>query len=398
MRGGGAPFDGDQRVVQVVSGGFAWNMQGEKPALPGRPYLEGMPHNDLRQLEIILTPHGFLKAAMAAKDARVMSTAIVGPTNAGLTENGRRANLVTFTALGKYKVVGTINDQNLVELTTTWISNHVYGDMLYEIRHLNYKDFGGVKFPTTIHVHQGDPVFNPAHNMMEIRVSDVRTNVNVPAMPVPDNIRNAPAAPVRAEAQKVAEGVWFIGGGSHNSVAIEFSDHMAVIEAPLGEERSLAVLEAVGEARTQQAGALHHQHASPLRSLERPADLHRPGLDARDAPGQRGLLRAGDVLARAAHADARSALDVLSELHGEPEARADRARQPEIRAERRRSGSLELLSGAGRDAHRADADCVSAEGEDPGERGPVHAARAGRADRRHRRCRGFRRSRATSSG
>jgi hypothetical protein len=272
VRGGGAPFDGDQRVVLIVSGGYAWNMQGEKPALPGRPYLEGMPHNDLRQLEIILTPHGFLKAAMASKDARVMSTAIVGPTNAGLTENGRRANLVTFTALGKYKVVGTINDQNLVELTTTWISNHVYGDMLYEIRHLNYKDFGGVKFPTTIHVHQGDPVLNPAHNMMEIRVSDVRTNVAVPATAVPDNIRSATAPPVRADAQKVADGVWFIGGGSHNSVAVEFSDHVAVIEAPLGEERSLAVLDAVAKVAPNKLvryiiNTHHHfDHSSGLRT------------------------------------------------------------------------------------------------------------------------------------
>ena len=272
MRGGGAPFDGDQRVVQIVSGGYAWNLQGENPVLPGRPYLEGMPHNDLRQLEIIMTPHGFLKAALAAKDARVMSTAIVGPTNAGLTENGRRANLVAFTALGKYKVVGTINDQNLVELTTTWISNHVYGDMLYEIRHLNYKDFGGVKFPTTIHVHQGDPVFNPAHNQMDIRVSDVRTNVAVPAMPVPDSIRNAPAAPVRADAQKMADGVWFIGGGSHNSLAVEFADHVVVIEAPLGEERSLAVLDAVAKVvpnkQVRYIVNTHHHfdHSSGLRT------------------------------------------------------------------------------------------------------------------------------------
>jgi hypothetical protein len=272
MRGGGAPFDGDQRVVQIVSGGYAWNMQGEKPALPGRPYLEVMPHNELRQLEIILTPHGFLKAAMASTDARVMSTAIVGPTNAGLTENGRRANLVAFTALGKYKVVGTINDQNLVELTTTWIPNAVYGDMLYEIRHLNYKDFGGVKFPTTIHVHQGDPVFNPAHNSMEIRVSNVQTNVAVPAMPVPDNIRQATAPPVRADAQKLADGVWFIGGGSHNSVAVEFSDHIAMIEAPLNEERSLAVLEALGKVAPNKlvryiVNTHHHfDHSSGLRT------------------------------------------------------------------------------------------------------------------------------------
>lgn len=273
MRGGGAPFDGDQRVVQIVSGGVAWNLQGEKPVPPGRLYLEVMPHNELRQLEIILTPHGFLKAAMAAKDARVMSTAIVGPTNAGLTENGRRANLVTFTALGKYKVVGTINDQNLVELTTTWIPNAVYGDMLYEIRHLDYKDFGGVKFPTRIHVHQGDPVLNPAHNMMEIRVSDVRTNVAVPAMAVPENIRKGPAAPpIRAEARKLSDGVFLIAGGSHHSVAVEFADHVAVIEAPLNEQRSLAVLDAVAKVIPNKlvryiVNTHHHfDHSSGLRT------------------------------------------------------------------------------------------------------------------------------------
>lgn len=272
MRGGGAPFDGEQRVVQILSGGYAWNMQGQNPVPPGRPYLEVMPHNELRQLEIILTPHGFLKAALASKDARAMSTAIVGPTNTGLTENGRRANLVAFTALGKYKVVGTINDQNLVELTTTWIPNAVYGDMLYEIRHLNYKDFGGVKFPTTIHVHQGDPVLNPAHNVMDVRVSDVRTNAPVSAIPVPDNIRQATAPPVRAEAQRLSDGVWLIGGGSHHSVAVEFADHMVVIEAPLNEERSLAVLDAVAKLAPNKlvryiVNTHHHfDHSSGLRT------------------------------------------------------------------------------------------------------------------------------------
>ena len=53
--------------MQIVSGNYAWNLQGEKSAPPGRPYLAGMPHNELRQLEIVLTPHGFLKAALASK-------------------------------------------------------------------------------------------------------------------------------------------------------------------------------------------------------------------------------------------------------------------------------------------------------------------------------------------
>ena len=36
--------------------------------------------------------------------------------------------------------------------------------------------------------------------------------------------------------------MWLIGGGTHNSVAVEFRDFVAVIEAPLNEARSLAVI------------------------------------------------------------------------------------------------------------------------------------------------------------
>ena len=47
------------------------------------------------------------------------------------------------------------------------------------------------------------------------------------------------------EPQKLAEGVWLLGGSSHNSVAVEFDKFVAVVEAPLDEERSLAVIEAI---------------------------------------------------------------------------------------------------------------------------------------------------------
>ena len=40
----------------------------------------------------------------------------------------------------------------------------------------------------------------------------------------------------------MGDGVWLIAGGSHHSVAGEFSDHVVVIEAPLNEARSLAVI------------------------------------------------------------------------------------------------------------------------------------------------------------
>src|SRR5437879_12190451 len=58
-------------------------------------------------------------------------------------------------------------------------------------------------------------------------------------------MRNATAPAARAQSQKLADGVWCIGGGTHNSLAVEFRDYAAVIEAPLNEERSLAVINEV---------------------------------------------------------------------------------------------------------------------------------------------------------
>lgn len=51
--------------------------------------------------------------------------------------------------------------------------------------------------------------------------------------------------PVRVETKKLAEGVYLLGGGSHNSVAVEFKDYVAVVEAPLNEQRNLAVIEEI---------------------------------------------------------------------------------------------------------------------------------------------------------
>ena len=237
--GGGTPLQGEQQQVAIVSGNYAWNMNGQTPVPQPGQYLAGISVAEFRQLDTLLTPHGFLRAALAANPTAISLTLPASP--GGITQNGK-ATLVSFTALGKYRVNGTFNDQNLLELVQTWIPNPVYGYMLYELRYTNYKDFGGVKFPTVIHVHQGDPRLSVAHNSMEITVTAVQPNVTVPAMAVPDAVQKATAPPVRAESQKLADGVWLIAGGTHNSLAVDFRDFVTVLEAPLNEERSLAVL------------------------------------------------------------------------------------------------------------------------------------------------------------
>ena len=70
-------------------------------------------------------------------------------------------------------------------------------------------------------------------------------------MPVPDVVRTATLPPVKVESQKLADGVWLLGGGTHNSLLVEFKDYVAVVDAPNNEARSLAVIAEASAARAR---------------------------------------------------------------------------------------------------------------------------------------------------
>ena len=132
----------------------------------------------------------------------------------------------SFTALGNNRVAGTINDQNEIEFVQIRVANPVFGDMLYETRYGPYKEFGGVKFPTVIHHHEGDDRLNPGHNVHggpgERRAGERAVQVRCRRDSPKVSARRR--AGRRVESQKLAEGVCSLGGGSHNSVAVEFRD------------------------------------------------------------------------------------------------------------------------------------------------------------------------------
>jgi len=240
----GYPPVPEVHVTNILSGNFAWDMKGDTPVPFTRLYLDGMPYGELRQLEMVLTPHGFIKAALAATDATAITQPIVGPSDFGLSAFGQWVTIVSF-GHGKYRVNGTINDKNLVEFTGTWIANPVYGDMPYEMRYTQYKDYNGVMFPGLIHVHQGDPRINTAENYFQVYIKDVQPNVVVNKIPVPEVVRTAKLDPVKVDTQKLADHVWLLGGGPMNSVLVEFKNFVAVVEAPQNQARSLAVMEEV---------------------------------------------------------------------------------------------------------------------------------------------------------
>ena len=131
-------------------------------------------------------------------------------------------------------------EHDLVERVDGTVTNPVLGDMPVTVTYADYRDFGGVKFPTKIRqTHGGFPA-------LELTVTEVKPNAAAD-IAVPDAVKQAGNPYVRVQNQKAADGVWYLTGATHHSVVIEMNDHLIVAEGPLNDERALAVIK---EART----------------------------------------------------------------------------------------------------------------------------------------------------
>jgi glyoxylase-like metal-dependent hydrolase (beta-lactamase superfamily II) len=204
------------------AGGFnpSTGQGGMRPILGEQTQVrQATPRTEVGQIQIWLTPHGFLKGAAANKAA------------AG-SANGRRT--LTFTALGKYTLTGTLNEQNLVERVETRIDNTMLGDMLVEAVYSGYKAFDGVQFPTRIIERQG------GHPTLDITVSGVQPN-GAATLQIPDNAPGGGGEGGGAKSERMGDGVWVITAGL-NSLLVEFADHVVVVEALGNDARSHAVI------------------------------------------------------------------------------------------------------------------------------------------------------------
>jgi glyoxylase-like metal-dependent hydrolase (beta-lactamase superfamily II) len=217
------------RSTDFVSGNYAWNLNAQGQPNPQANAAE------FRAFMITISPYGFIKTALASGNA--------SEEDRYFNRLDQTVKVVGFTN-GKYRVTGEFDKDNMLSRVVTWFPNPMMGDMQVEVRYTDWKDVGnGVKFPYHIHAHQGDhPLIPGGRNWLDVRVTDAKVNGSDAAQQIPDNVRNAPAPQVRVASTKLADGVWFIGGGSHNSLAVEFKNYVAVIEGPLDDARSNAVI------------------------------------------------------------------------------------------------------------------------------------------------------------
>ena len=116
----------------------------------------------------------------------------------------------------------------------------VFGDAVTEQAFSDYRPVEGVKLPFRQVTRTAGAI------TQDLAYSDIRLNAGLPAAQLetpPGAVAGkAPGGPGTVEVTPLANGVFFLGGSTHNSVLVVFKDHSVLLETPQGDERAQAVL------------------------------------------------------------------------------------------------------------------------------------------------------------
>ena len=256
-----------QNYAVPVTGGAAALAPGQQVINAQSPWAQ--------QIELYITPWGFLKAA-ATNTASVKAQ----------TLDGKRYNVVTVTGSAKspggqpYRVVGYINrDTNMVDKVQTWLDHEFYGDMLIDADYLYYRDNNGLKYPARIvQTRAGWPTFsmyvlganaNPANlqALMTPPAPAGRGGAAPGGAPAGGGRGAAAAAPT---SEKLAEGVFRING-AYNALAVEMADYVVLFEpGPQNLERARAVINETKRVipnKPIRYGVISHHHLDHTQGL-----------------------------------------------------------------------------------------------------------------------------------
>jgi glyoxylase-like metal-dependent hydrolase (beta-lactamase superfamily II) len=211
LLGGGAtpPIgQGDLLTIGFLKDGVSWNTAG--PFVGPAPALLEARVNDLWTT----SPHG---AILAAKT--------FGAIAETKQRDGQMFSTLSFTIPRKMSAVVWVNSAGFVTRIDSKVPSGIIGDMDVTTQFEEYRDVGSVKYPMRLRQSAAGT------EVLDITVQDVK--VDVPAkIDVPESIRGAKP---KLAVQKVADGVWFLEGPTHNSVAVEMTDQIVLVESPISD-------------------------------------------------------------------------------------------------------------------------------------------------------------------
>jgi len=189
--------------------------------------------------------------------------------------DGRRHQVVTF-ASGDGAQIGLAFDATtgLLSRIQTLADNAVLGDTLTQTVLSDYREVPvgnrRVQLPhRTMTIVDGEITQD-----LKYRSIAVNGGPTAELMDPPSDALTVTAAPPGSGVTltKLGEDAYFAAGGSHHSLFVVFKDHVVVVEAPLNEERSLAVLAKIAETapgkpvRYVVPTHYHFDHSGGLRS------------------------------------------------------------------------------------------------------------------------------------
>ena len=240
-----------QRQVNGIDGDVAYNVNAQGAATRAG----GTALSD-RRIEILHHPITAVRAALT-EGAALMNAR---------EENGQR--LVDVNVAGQQFTLA-IGADNLPARVSHRADNTNLGDVVISTEFAGYQAANGLQVPTQLTVKTDD--FTTA----EYRLSSTAVNGDAGDLAAPEAAASTPAPQppaINVAVEQLAPGVWYLTGGSHHSVLVEFNDHLTLIEAPQNDARALAVIakarETVpGKPLTQLVNTHHHfDHSGGVRA------------------------------------------------------------------------------------------------------------------------------------
>lgn len=207
--------------------------------------------------ELLHHPIGFIQAALAP--------------GVELTEHARVSGLrhVRMNAGGN-KLAMFIEPRTSLPVRIEKVGAHaMLGDVVIETRMSDWRMVDGIRLPMRI-----AQWIDGRWPLSDLQLKSASLNATLSDIGVTPEVRAAqpPAVAVNVTADSIAPGVWYLTGGSHHSVAIEMRDHLVLVEAPLSDARTLAVIRKARELRPDKPlrsviNTHHHfDHAGGIRA------------------------------------------------------------------------------------------------------------------------------------
>ena len=249
-----AYFQGQQEVRQLqgVDGEVAYNLTGSGDIVR---VSNQVAHE--RRLDFHHHPVSLVRAALAP-----------GAVVENVREDGgsRAADVTTADGL-RFEL--TVDATGLPTRIAHRAGHPNLGDVIMSTDFTAYEPVEGLQLPSRAAARVDD------FTVMEMRFATLTLDGDAGDLAAPESARSG-QVPGQIQPnvvpEQVAPGLWLMAGQSHHSALVEFSDHLAIIDAPQSEARTLAVIAAARELRPEKPltklVATHHHfdHTAGVRA------------------------------------------------------------------------------------------------------------------------------------